>query len=157
MVVDGSQCAAMVDDGVVVGEAEEELNDGVMEELLPTESELRVLGWISQYLAAGPPGGVRQTLYAAFHLMTGPGQALEGARLSLFFSCGSLCSVPRVAAILLTAALREGTAGDFVFLRFLQFSASTRGYALLSPLSFLLWWLCGQGWSWGTRTRRGRG
>lgn len=123
MVVDGSQCAAMVDDGVVDGEAEEELNDGVMEELLPTESELRVLGWISQYLAAGPPGGVRQTLYAAFHLMTGPGQALEGARLSLFFSCGSLCSVPRVAAILLTA-LWEGTAGDFVF--FLSYSSLRR-------------------------------
>ena len=55
--------------------------DDGQEELMeepPTESERRVIGWIAEYLAAGPAGGVRQTLYASLHLLTNPGQPLEG-------------------------------------------------------------------------------
>ena len=46
-----------------------------------TPSERVILGWIAEYLAAGPTGSVRQTIYAGYRVLTGEGQLLEGLEL----------------------------------------------------------------------------
>lgn len=42
-----------------------------------TESERRVLGWICEYLLAGPSGSVRQCMYGSIYTLMIPGAPLE--------------------------------------------------------------------------------